>query len=266
MTTSSTSAVSHAADTYNKPGHMDRTASLSGRPQRSKPHVRKYEVAYLHKNSDILDMAVQAPALPAFEDAFGALGHGAILQTGNGPMAVEDLLPGDQIRLANGDYDTLLWRGAMTIQPNDANANPENASLIRIMADALGLQRPSPDLVLGPTARLYHKANGIRALTGARAAFIPARDFVDGNHFIALRPAAPVRVYQLGFTKHQRLSVNGIPAKPTATPARSGHLRRWLGDIHRPPPEPPHQQDRGDGQPNDEAEPQTNRTITKGER
>ncbi len=160
--------------------------------------------------SDISEISIRAPALPAFEDAFGALGHGAILQTDNGPMAVEDLLPGDRIKVTDGDFDTLLWRGSMTLHPDEPDANSETSMLIRITVDALGLQRPSPDLVLGPTARLYHRANGIRALTGANAAFIPARDFIDGHAFIALRPAAPVRVYQLGFAGHQRLTVNGI--------------------------------------------------------
>ncbi len=198
------------ADQLDRPDLMDRHARTSGRPQRNKPHTRKYEVAYLDDRSEIAEMSILAPALPAFEDAFGALGHGAILQTENGPMAVEDLLPGDRVKIADGDFDTLLWRGSMTLRPDEANTTSETSMLIRITVDALGLQRPSPDLVLGPTARLYHRANGIRALTGANAAFIPARDFVDGHAFIALRPAAPVRVYQLGFAGHERLTVNGI--------------------------------------------------------
>lgn len=172
--------------------------------------TRKYEVAYLNSDNQIVDFSRQAPANAAFEDAFGALGHGAILQTNNGPMAVEDVLPGDEIRLADGQYEKLLWCGAMTISPVDHDANPEHGSLTRITADALGLNRPSPDLVLGPTARLLHRASGVRTLTGQGAAFVPARDFFDGSSFIALRPAAPVRVYQLGFASHQSLSVNGI--------------------------------------------------------
>jgi hypothetical protein len=178
-----------------------------GRPQMRN---RKYDVAYLTANKKIVEFSRMAPALAAFEDAFGALGHGAILQTKNGPMAVEDVLPGDAIRMVSGQYEKLLWCGTMTISPADYDANPDHGSLIRITADALGLNRPSPDLVLGPTARLLHRAPGVRTLTGRGAAFIPARDFFDGTNLIALRPAAPVRVYQLGFEKHGSLSVNGL--------------------------------------------------------
>lgn len=177
---------------------------------RDRTHQRKYEIAYLTPEGRVEQLTRMAPAVPVFEDAFGALGHGAIVQTETGPVPVEDLVPGDRVRLAGGQFDTLLWHGTMLLHPDDPFASPDTNCLIRIMADALGYDRPSPDLVLGPRARLFHKTRGIRVLTGSDAAFIPARDFADGAHIITLRPAAPVNVYQLGFARHQRISVNGL--------------------------------------------------------
>lgn len=171
---------------------------------------RKYDISYLDMHGNIEDLSRRAPALPAFEDCFGALGHGATVQTKTGPMAVEDLMPGDEVKLDNGTLETLQWRGSMTINPDDDRGDDVNTTLIRVTTDALGPQRPSPDLVLGPTARIHHRSSGVRALTGSQSAFIPAHDFIDGSNFIELRPVAPVRVYQLGFTKHQRFSVNGV--------------------------------------------------------
>ena len=49
--------------------------------------------------------------------------------------------------------------------------------LTRIAADSLGVARPSPDLVLGPRARLVHSAPGIRALTAA----FPEADFTTST-------------------------------------------------------------------------------------
>ena len=172
--------------------------------------TRKYNVVYLSHDNQINEFSREAPALPSFEDAFGALGHGAILQTTAGPMAVEDVLPGDEIRLANGQHEKLLWRGSITLGPADPDDNGAHSSLTRLTADALGLNRPSPDLILGPTARLLHRSPGIRTLTGRGSAFLPVRDFVDGTNIIALRPATSVRVYQLGFARHQCLNVNGV--------------------------------------------------------
>jgi hypothetical protein len=176
----------------------------------NKTPTRKYEITYQSAAGDIVEISRVAPALPTFENAFGALGRGAMVSTDNGPMTVEDLLPGDKVRLANGEYETLLWRGSMVMQPDDPNANSEHSSLTRITTEALGPSRPAPDLVLGPTAHLLHRAAGVRTLTGKRAAFIPARDFVDGSHFIALHPTIPVQLYQLGFARQESLLVNGI--------------------------------------------------------
>ncbi|MBE0414479.1 Hint domain-containing protein [Yoonia sp.] len=171
---------------------------------------RRYDIAYLSPNGAVEHMSHMAPALAVFEDAFGALGHSALVQTTSGNVAVEDLMPGDRIRLANGQFETLLWHGTMTLHPNAPGAKAETCNLTRIMADAFGYLRPSPDLVLGPTARLFHKANGMQALIGKDAAFIPAQDFVDGANIINLRPAGAVNVYQLGFASQQRVPVNGL--------------------------------------------------------
>ncbi|SFR34742.1 Hint domain-containing protein [Yoonia tamlensis] len=185
-------------------------SDVQARQSQNKYPTRKYEIAYLNAENEIVEFARMAPALPTFENAFGALGRGAMVHTQNGPMTVEDLLPGDRIRLANGECETLLWRGSMVLHPDAVEPNSEHCCLTRITAEALGPSRPTPDLVLGPTAHLLHRAAGVRTLTGKRAAYIPARDFVDGSHFIALSPAIPVQLYQLGFARQESLMVNGI--------------------------------------------------------
>ncbi|MDO6589161.1 hypothetical protein DS901_04095 [Loktanella sp. D2R18] len=205
-----TSSDTEADTTVQTPRASGASTARRGLQHQNKTPTRKYEIIYRNAAGEIVEMARVAPAQPTFENAFGALGRGAMVSTDNGPMTVEDLLPGDRIRLANGELETLLWRGSMVIRPDDPNINSEHSCLIRITAEALGPTRPMPDLVLGPTAHLLHRAAGVRTLTGKRAAFIPARDFVDGNQFIALRPTIPVQVYQLGFDRQESLLVNGI--------------------------------------------------------
>jgi hypothetical protein len=172
--------------------------------------MRKYEVAYLTETGLVEDFSRLAPAIPLIEDCFAAIGRGAIVQTAAGPVAVEDLIPGDQIRTRSGKFETLKWRGAIDILPDDQNARPDRATLVRITADALGFGRPGPDVVLGPAARLLHRAPGVRTLTGDEAAFVPARDFCEGSSVIEIRPLTGVTVYQLGFDRHEAICVNGI--------------------------------------------------------
>lgn len=205
-----TVAATRAAQTVEAPIESDQRARSSRRPHAAEPHRRRYEVAYLSKGGQIEEINVMAPASPAYEDAFCAIGHSAQVQTQAGMLAVEDVLPGDQIRLIDGSYDKLLWRGTMMLTPAEAEQDQLTHALIRITADALGLQCPTHDLVLGPAARLIQKNHAIRSTTGTGQAFVPAKEFVDGNQFIALRPAKPVNVYQLGFAAHQCIWVNGI--------------------------------------------------------
>lgn len=172
--------------------------------------MRKYEITYLTDDGQIAEMSRVAPAVPTFENAFGVLGRGATVTTGTGTMAVEDLLPGDKIKLSNGTFETLLWRGMMVVNPDNAGEMGENICLTRVTAEALGPDRPTHDLILGPTAHLLYRASGVRILTGKRAAYIPARDFIDGTQFIELRPMSQVNVYQLGFARQESIAVNGL--------------------------------------------------------
>ena len=208
MTPSSVAGL--ATENYSSSVPLDRYASQDGRSVRSRPLMRRYEIAHLNSSHEIEDVTRLAPAMKAFEDCFAVLGRGSIVQTAFGPTAVEDLLPGDQILTASSGYQTLLWKGSMTLVPNHDGARAEGCSMTRIPADSFGLGRPAPDLVLGPAARILHKAAGVRTLTGSDAAFVPAADFVDQSQFISLTPASPVNVYQIGFDRHERVSVNGI--------------------------------------------------------
>ncbi len=199
-----------ATDTHSTPARIDRFARQDERPQRSRPLMRKYEIVHLTSSGDIDDFSRLAPATPAFEDPFAAFGRGALLQTEYGPCAVEDLLPGDRVLTSDAGLQTLLWKGSMAIVPGSQNVRPEMGTMTRVTADAMGLGRPNPDLVLGPSARILHTAPGVRALTGSDSAFVPMRDFIDDAQVIELRPAAPVQAYQLGFEGHHTVSVNGL--------------------------------------------------------
>lgn len=180
------------------------------RPTTGQFAQRKYEIMFLDAGGQFKEFTTIARAHAAFEEAFAALGHSAIVQTRNGLMSVEDIIPGDEIRLADGSYEILQWRGRITLAPPEENTNHPNTMFTRITADAMGYSRPSQDLVLGPSARLLHRASGIRKVTGCEAAFIPASDFVDGNNVLSLRPTTPMSVFQFGFAAQRSLPVNGL--------------------------------------------------------
>lgn len=187
-----------------------RFTQAEGRPLRAQPLMRRYEVVHLLPNGDIDDFSRIAPASAAFEDSFGSLARGALIATDRGTVAIEDILPGDQVKTVTHGFQTVHWRGSMTIVPGAPGQDARMGKLIRVAADALGVGRPMPDLLLGPSARLYHRSPTLQRVTGHTAAFVPAVDFVDGVNIVEVQPQTPVQVFQLGFTGHERIVVNGV--------------------------------------------------------
>ena len=178
---------------------------------RMTPLMRRVEIVALAPGSrEATESARLVPAIPAFDEAFAAIARGTLLPTDRGPIAIEDLWPGDRVRTADGSFETLLWRGSTMVVPNARGQDPGMGRLIRVAADAFGGGRPMPDLVLGPRARLVYRVPGVKALTGSEAALIAAADFVDGVSIVELTPASPVQVFHLGFARHRRIAPHGI--------------------------------------------------------
>lgn len=174
------------------------------------PLTRRYELTWLGENGDIEEQTQIAPALPLFEDAFASFTHGTLIQTTRGPVAVEDLMPGEMLECANGRVATLLWKGAITLVPGAPTLRPEPPKLYRITADAFGLGRPARDLLLGPAARRLVRDPNVRAAIGAEAALVPVAAGADGYSIIEVTPVSPTRVYHLVTEGHQTIMAGGV--------------------------------------------------------
>lgn len=186
------------------------TAQPDRRPLRALPRTRRYEVAYLGHNSEISDFTRIAPATPIFESAFCALARGSLISTENGPIAVEDLMPGTRVLTRDHGAQPLLWVGSMTIVPNVESQPDDMGKLSRVTADSFGLGRPMPDLLLGPSARLFRRDAVLISAMGTTAALAPITAFIDGDTVLEITPATPVRVYHLAFEHHQIIFANGL--------------------------------------------------------
>lgn len=179
------------------------------RSARNAPLMRRYEIAGMTPAGEIVDFVRRAPATPAFEDAFAAFARGTLISTPAGPVAVEDLRPGMVVETAEGPQP-VLWIGGTVFFPNLPD-RPETAlRLTRITADSMGFGKPSPDLLLGPRARLLFRHEGCQEMLGSPAAVAPATAFVDGINTVSVKPAAPLTVYHLALEGQQVLLANGI--------------------------------------------------------
>lgn len=199
------------------------------------PLMRKVEVACLLPDGREAEVGRLVPALPAFEQAFAGFARGTVLASDRGPVAVEDLWPGDRLKVAPHRWETLLWRGSTMVVPDGARGlqDPAMTRLTRVAADALGIARPAQDVLLGPHGRVAHRGPGVRALTGRDAAFVPAADLVDGEGVAAVAPQAPVQVFHLGLAGHERLLAAGLEVESCHPgPLHALGLRGELLDLY----------------------------------
>lgn len=187
------------------------------RPLRAMPLARRYEASFLNSSGEIGALSRLAPAMPLFEQAFSAVARGTLIATPQGPVAVEDLLPGTLLSTSEGDPESLLWSGSITLYPaantdtgGGAPVPAEPARLTRIMADSFGMGRPITDVVLGPHARVLRRDARLRPVIGGTEAYVPVRALHDGDCVIEVAPATPVTVHHLVLGRQRTLSASGI--------------------------------------------------------
>lgn len=183
-------------------------AALRG-PQ-PRPQMRRYEVSTLLENGNVVQTRHIAPALPLFEDAFCAFSRGSLIDTDCGPMAIEDLLPGDRVIVQDGSAQEVVWKGSTVIVPGRVSATGRDYRLTRIMADAFGMQRPMSGVIAGPSARLLATPGHLRALAGDQPMLTPAQHFVDGMGIIETAPPTPVEVFHICLRRHAVINVDGL--------------------------------------------------------
>lgn len=165
-----------------------------------RPHLRPCRASWLLPNGSIEDSRFLIPAHRLFEGAFCAFARGSLIETPNGPVAIEDLLPGDSVLTQDGRAEPVIWIGSTTLVPSPADDKRE-VPLFRVMPDAFGLGRPLSHMVVGPSARMLgvHQ-HGLRRIAS----------FEDGENVSRLRPPSPVDMYHICLRDHAILRVGGL--------------------------------------------------------
>jgi len=174
---------------------------------RSQRINRMYSCLWCDAEGRLMAQERSLPALPVLDAAHAAFARGALVSTPRGPVAVEDMSPGDMLATAAGDVVPVTWVGSVTFRPD---ASGEGAQLIRVMADAFGLGRPMADLVMGPGARLLSRPRQLRARLGVDGVLSPVHAMADGVHAIRMVSRQPVTFFHLALQQHAVIVVNGL--------------------------------------------------------
>lgn len=169
--------------------------------------TRPYACLWHGAEGQVLAQECSLPAHPLLDAAHAAFARGALVSTTRGPVAVEDLSPGDAVTTVAGGAMPVVWIGSATFRPD---LSGEGVALTRVMADAFGLGRPLADLVMGPGARLLSRPRQLRARLGADGVLTPVHAMADGVHAIRMVSRQPVTFYHLALRRHAMIVVNGL--------------------------------------------------------
>ncbi len=158
------------------------------------------------------------PDTPEIATAVSCLARGSMLRTESGPIAIEDLMPGDRVATASGTAE-IRWIGSRSY-----HSGGERPRLWRVSARAFGGQGPEADILLGSDAQVLIDSPRCVPLVGKRQAFAPVAAFEDGVSVTAVTPPGDVSVYGLACASQEAVLVAGLPVEsyhPARTTARS---------------------------------------------
>lgn len=189
------------------------TSSLTLEPvghagSQSQPRItRSYEIAALRADGSLAISLTKAAAFPLLDSAFSAFARGALMETPDGAVAIEDLQPGDFLNTSSGEPAQIVWIGSTVFTPQTHNSR---TTLIRIMADSFGPARPGSFVTVGPSARLLQATPALRSVSGGAPLLTSVVNFVDNVNVIEVTPPTPIRLFHICLTRHAAVNVGGI--------------------------------------------------------
>jgi len=131
---------------------------------------------------------------------------GTLLDTPDGPRAIEDLYPGDRVDTRDNGPQEVLWMGLRRVSGARMFAMPRLRP-VRIRAGAMG---NDTDLVVSPGHQMLISGRKVQALWNTAEVLVRAQDMIDGVR-VAVDHSATEATYLHVLTQHhQVLRANGV--------------------------------------------------------
>ncbi|WP_226779692.1 Hint domain-containing protein [Oceaniglobus trochenteri] len=138
--------------------------------------------------------------------------EGTFLRTPDGPRAVETLAPGDRVETRDGGAQPVRWVGHRRISGARLLAMPELRP-IRIRTGALGLERPTPDLIVSPQHRILVRDQTAQALFNTPEVLVAATDMVNDRTVTLDHGAREVVYHHIMLPEHHVVWANGVASE-----------------------------------------------------
>ncbi|MEO0912670.1 MAG: Hint domain-containing protein [Pseudomonadota bacterium] len=133
--------------------------------------------------------------------------RGTLIETGTGPVPVENLVAGDRVITLDHGARPITWVGHSRVRAR-GRLRP-----VRIAAGALGENAPSADLVVSPYHRVVVKGWRAEVLFGQEEVLVTASSLVNGETIRLVRDMSMVDYYHILFETHEIIISNGAPSE-----------------------------------------------------
>ncbi|MEP5375925.1 MAG: Hint domain-containing protein, partial [Hyphomicrobiales bacterium] len=152
--------------------------------------------------------------------------NGSLIETINGPVAVEDLRPGQLLATQDKGFQPVIWTGGQWYNEDDWFFD-ESLLPVRISAEALGENEPSCDLLVSQQHRILLCRPELELYFGVHEALIPAKHLCGLPGIEIITPKETLGYFHVLCGDHHILKAEGLSAESM-----------FLGDetLHALPP------------------------------
>lgn len=141
---------------------------------------------------------------------------GSMIDTIDGPKAVETLSPGDLVKTKDHGYQPVRWMGFRSISVDDLNANPK-LKPITVRAGSMGASMPEQDLTVSPQHRLMLCSKVAQRMFGSEEVLVAAKDLLAFDGIERVEAEKSVRYFHILFDQHEIVEANGMWAESLHT-------------------------------------------------
>ncbi len=134
---------------------------------------------------------------------------GARVATPRGPVAVEDLRPGDQVLTRDNGAQPVAWVGCKTLPPEDLAAQARLRPVL-IRAGALGHGLPERDMMFSPNHQILRADLRADLYFGEHEVLLAAKHLVGRPGITRALPKAGIAYVHFMFERHEVVLANGV--------------------------------------------------------
>lgn len=168
-----------------------------------------YAIQYADASGQVNRLTHYADEDLPLEDFCGVFGRGTLIETDQGPVAIEDIRPGVRVVTKDAGHQPVRWHSGCYIGFSP-DVDHGTRRPVRIMADSFGHMKPMQDLVTTSRARVLLARPAVETMFGQAQMLAPIRALINGDSVLTMQGLSGQEFFNFALDTHQIVYANGI--------------------------------------------------------